>query len=384
MILLFWITASFIVICLAYPLWLMVLPASIQSVKAGESGKDGVSLIIPCYNEQQKIRNKIKSLLNELACFKAYELIVIDNCSTDSTREILREFKEHPKVKLILKEKQMGIPHSLNLGVSMAKYDRVVFSDVRQQLTCNVIRRLVNPLNDPDIGAVSTCLAARSGKKSYSVLRGYENFLKKLESRTGNLIGVYGPLYAIRKECFRPIPQSIILDDLYNGLSILGIKKVIIVDNCRIMDEDFSKLYDYRRSRRYLLGFLQILLDRSLISKLDGRQRIMLFWHKYIRLLIPLLILACYVVTGILGLNHPGYLILFGFMTLLGFLSVWPALNKYNFKLMDFVRINVYYMGAMIDILINRSFQNIPSKTTRKKNNANKMGTIPGINIEKS
>ena len=256
----------------------------------------------------------------------------------------------------------------MNLGVSMAKYDRVVFSDVRQQLTCNSIRRLVNPLNDPDIGAVSACLAPRTGKKSYSILRWYENFLKKLESRTGNLIGVYGPLYAIRKEYFRPIPQYIILDDLYNGLSILGTKKVIIMDNCQIIDEDFSKLYDYRRSRRYLLGFLQILFEDSLISRLNGRQRIMLFWHKYIRLLLPVLFLACYVVSGILGLNHPGYLILFGLMTLLGFLSVWPALNKYNFKLRDFVRINVYYMGALIEILIERSFSKpVRYNTTHKK-----------------
>ncbi len=250
----------------------------------------------------------------------------------------------------------MGIPHSLNLGVSLAKYDRVVFSDVRQQLSCNTIQHLLVPLNDPEIGAVSACLATHTGRKGFSILRQYENFLKKMESRTGNLIGVYGPLYAIRKECYQPMPHYIILDDLYNSLSILGNKKAIVMDSCRIIDEDFSKLYDYSRSKRYLLGFLQILRENSLIGKLNRHQRIMLFWHKYIRLMIPLLLFSCYVAIGILGLRNSGYLFLFGIMTLFGILSVWPALNKFNFKMRDFVRINLYYLAAWFDILIHWSY----------------------------
>lgn len=368
MIIIFWITAAFILICLAYPLWLMTLPATKQLDKVMESKNDGVSLIIPCYNEQHRIRKKIQSLLKELACFRDYELIIIDNCSTDGTQDILKEFVNHAYVKVILKDEQRGIPHSMNLGVSLANYDRIVFSDVRQQLSCNVLRKLVSPLNDPEIGAVSACLTARTGKKKYSVLRFYENFLKNMESRTGNLIGVYGPLYAIRKECYRPMPHQIILDDLYNGLNVLATKKVIILDNCQIVDEDFSKLYDYHRSKRYLLGFLQILKENSLVSRLNNRQKIMLFWHKYIRLVLPLLLFICYVSLGILGLNDKVYLILFGIMSLLGILAVWPALNKFNFKLRDIARINIYYLGAMIDILINRSFsKHARFNTTDKK-----------------
>lgn len=353
MIIFLWITVAFIGICLAYPLWLMLLPAAKQSDFSGGFKNEGVSLIIPCYNEHQRIGNKIRSLLKELKCFKEFELIVIDNCSTDGSRSILEQFINHPQVKVVLKEKQRGIPHSMNLGVSLAKYERVVFSDVRQQLSCNVIQRIVHPLNDPEIGAVSACLAAHTGQKSYSILRGYENFLKRLESRLGNLIGVYGPLYAIRKEYFRPIPNYIILDDLYNGLSILGHKKVIILDNCQIIDENFSKLYDYHRSRRYLLGFLQIMREGSLISPLSLQQRIMLFWHKYIRLLLPLFLFVCYVVLGIIGLKNPIFLVLFGVMTLLGLLSVWPFLNKFNFRFRDLARINLFYLAAIFDILLH-------------------------------
>ena len=45
-------------------------------------------------------------------------------------------------------------------------------------------------------------------------------------------------------------------------------------------------------------------------------------------------------------------LALFGLISVLGILSVWPALNKFNFKLRDFVRINVYYLVAMMFLLL--------------------------------
>jgi cellulose synthase/poly-beta-1,6-N-acetylglucosamine synthase-like glycosyltransferase len=315
-----------------------------------------VSVILLCYNQRERIRGKIQALLKELTHFRNFELIVLDDCSTEQIPGILQEYIHHPNVKIILKKEQRGIPHSMNLGVRLAQYNRVVFSDVRQQLSSQVIQQLVAPLEDPEIGAVSSCLAARTGKRSYSILRWYENILKKLESRTGNLIGVYGPLYAIRKDCYREMPNHIILDDLYNGLRILGSKKVIMVECCRIFDEDFSTLYDYHRSKRYLLGFLQILQEGFLFRKLSTRHRIMLFWHKYIRLLFPVLLFLFYIFTGIEAFIQPYYLLLFGFLTFAGLFSVWPSLHRNPFRIRDILRINVYYLVAIFDILIHRSF----------------------------
>ncbi len=105
-----WITVAFIALCLAYPLWLMFLPTIKQSVKAGDYEIKGISLIMPCYNEAQKIRSKIQSLLKELACFKEFELIIIDNFSTDSTRDILTEFIDHPNVDRRIKKRTNGDP----------------------------------------------------------------------------------------------------------------------------------------------------------------------------------------------------------------------------------------------------------------------------------
>jgi hypothetical protein len=255
----------------------------------------------------------------------------------------------------------------MNRGVLLAKYDIIVFSDVRQKLSCHVLQNLVAPLDNPQIGAVSACLAPRTGKRNYSILRRYENILKKLESRTGNLIGVYGPLYAIRKECYRPMPDHIILDDLYNGLSILGSKKVIMMEHCSIVDDDFSSLYNYHRSKRYLLGFLQILQEGRMLRRLSFRQRTMLFWHKYIRLFFPLLLFACYLATGIQALIQPGYFVFFVLMTLGGLLSVWPALHKFPFRLRDLVRLNVYYLAAMFDILFHRSYSKHAQYNTTQK-----------------
>ncbi len=73
-----------------------------------------VSLIVPAYNEEKYIAKTLASLKNQT--YRNYEIIVVNNNSTDTTQEIAKQF-----VKNILLEPKKGYHHAVNRGVAAAQ-----------------------------------------------------------------------------------------------------------------------------------------------------------------------------------------------------------------------------------------------------------------------
>ncbi|EGJ3606263.1 glycosyltransferase, partial [Campylobacter jejuni] len=79
-----------------------------------------VSIVMPCYNRQEYIVDAIESILNQT--YSNFEFIIIDDCSTDNTYEIVKKYAENDKRIIVLKnEKNQGIVYALNRGFSIAK-----------------------------------------------------------------------------------------------------------------------------------------------------------------------------------------------------------------------------------------------------------------------
>jgi poly-beta-1,6-N-acetyl-D-glucosamine synthase len=357
MIILFTVTASVILFYLAYPLWLAILPRAKDAEVMERKPIECISLVLLSYNGHRFLKEKINVLLDELSGFKEFELIIIDDHSADGTCEILRRFSGDSRIKVILKEEHKGIPDSMNMAVECARYDYIVFCDQRQYLSEKVIRRLVEPLGDVRIGAVSACISDHDKSDCRSRLRTYENYIKHLESCYGSLIGVYGPLYAIRKSLYSLIPSYIILDDLYLTLRILAKSQVIMMKECLVTDESPSMLNDYQRARRYVKGFLQIAREKGLINSLPLEQRIMLTWHKYIRLLIPVLLVTSYAAMGFESFADKTYLLPFIILTGLAMIFPLPLHFKIHYKIKDIFKINFFYLLAILEVGISLIFQ---------------------------
>jgi len=80
---------------------------------------------MPAYNAEETITESIKSVINQM--YKKWELIIIDNGSTDKTSKIVNSFS-HPKIKLIsIKEK--SVSKARNIGIKNAKGDFISFLD---------------------------------------------------------------------------------------------------------------------------------------------------------------------------------------------------------------------------------------------------------------
>ena len=85
------------------------------------------SIIIPAYNVEQYIEEAIKSVLEQK--FENYELILIDDCSTDNTKKILEKYKSE-KTKVYSTNKNTGTAAGpRNVGLDYATGEYILFLD---------------------------------------------------------------------------------------------------------------------------------------------------------------------------------------------------------------------------------------------------------------
>ncbi|WP_281847507.1 glycosyltransferase family 2 protein [Olleya namhaensis] len=77
-----------------------------------------ITVLLPVYNVEKYIEEAIQSVLDQT--FEDFEILVIDDCSTDNTLEIVETINDD-RIKIIKKEANKGLIDSLNLGFSLAK-----------------------------------------------------------------------------------------------------------------------------------------------------------------------------------------------------------------------------------------------------------------------
>jgi glycosyltransferase involved in cell wall biosynthesis len=87
-----------------------------------------VSVVIPVYNTEKYIGEAIEGILNQT--FKDFELIVVNDCSTDRTLEILKEYqKKDNRIKILSNEKNLKVSATANRGIKEAKGEYIVKQD---------------------------------------------------------------------------------------------------------------------------------------------------------------------------------------------------------------------------------------------------------------
>ncbi len=89
-----------------------------------------VLIIIPTYNKGYIIEKTIKSILNQ--SYQDFELIIIDDCSSDNTREVIEKF-EDKRIKYIKLEKNSGANKARNIGIQNARYELIAFHDSNEE-----------------------------------------------------------------------------------------------------------------------------------------------------------------------------------------------------------------------------------------------------------
>ncbi len=112
-----------------------------------------LSIIIPCYNGEKTIGVQLKAFVNQ-HWSKPWEIIVVDNRSTDNTRAIVKKFQEQlPNLRIVDAFDRQGQPHALNIGVQAARGDMLVFCDADDEIGPGWVEAMGNALLQNDLVA---------------------------------------------------------------------------------------------------------------------------------------------------------------------------------------------------------------------------------------
>jgi len=116
--------------------------------------KPDISVILPTFNRGNIVNHAIDSILNQT--FNNLELIIINDASTDNTKQILNEYqKKDPRIKIINNQKNYGCSQSRNIGLKYINANTIAFMDDDDQYSnTETLNCLYNQLLNDDADIV--------------------------------------------------------------------------------------------------------------------------------------------------------------------------------------------------------------------------------------
>jgi glycosyltransferase involved in cell wall biosynthesis len=255
-----------------------------------------VSIVLAVHNGVSLLADKIRHLDN-LDYSNIEQIILISDGSTDGTAELLTA-QQYSRVKTIVLEDHRGKAVAVNAGMAEATADVILFVDIRPEIAAGAIQQLVSNFADETVGCVSGNLKLRDeGHDATSAAVGglywrYEQWLRTCESASDSPVGVYGGFYAIRRELAVQQPPGIILDDMFQPLSIIRQGYRSVVDPKAYVYDMWPKKVEgeFHRKVRTLAGNFQLFQLAPWTLTPKNRVFLRLISHKVVRLVVPYLL----------------------------------------------------------------------------------------------
>ena len=110
--------------------------------------KNKFSIIVPVYNVEKYIEKCLESILNQT--YDNFEIIVINDGSTDNSKKILDNYKTNKKIKIINQDNQ-GLSIARNNGLGAASGDYILFIDSDDYIEEELLSTLNKNINNEDL-----------------------------------------------------------------------------------------------------------------------------------------------------------------------------------------------------------------------------------------
>ena len=255
-----------------------------------------VSVVLAVHNGVLLLPHRIQHLIG-LNYPNVKEIIIVSDGSTDGTAELLAR-QHHPRVHSIVLEEHRGKAVAVNAGMAEATADVIVFVDLRPDIAPGGIQQLVSNFADGKVGCVAGEYTLRQdGHADDSAAVGrlywsYEQWLRTCEAVVDSPVGVPGCFYAIRRELAVRQPAGIILDDMFQPLSIIRQGYRSVVDPQAYVYDAWPKKVEgeFHRKVRTLAGNFQLFQLAPWTLTQQNRVLFQLVSHKIMRLIVPYLL----------------------------------------------------------------------------------------------
>ena len=150
--------------------------------------KKKISVIVPCYNEQQTILKIIRKIIN--AKPKDKEIIIVNDCSTDQTKNILDKFKFKNKIKIINHKKNFGKGKAIITGLKKVTGNIVIIQDADLEYDPKEYQKLIKPIIDGSYKVVygSRVLGRKDKKIKQSLAAKFRIIINYLLTKYSNIL----------------------------------------------------------------------------------------------------------------------------------------------------------------------------------------------------
>ena len=196
-----------------------------------------LSIIIPCYNEENTIEEIVSAVIK--SPYPEKEIIIVDDSSTDRTREILKSSIEGKVSKVIYQNKNMGKGSAIRTGIKVATGDIVIIQDSDLEYDPNEYSILISPIisNKADVVFGSRFRGGKETRVCYFWHRMGNGFLTFLSNMFTNLN--LTDMETCYKVFRREIIQNIDIEEDRFGMEPEITAKVSKL-NCRIYEVGIS------------------------------------------------------------------------------------------------------------------------------------------------
>ena len=223
-----------------------------------------ISIIVPAFNEAKTIKNCIKSLQN--LDYPNFEIIVIDDGSTDNTLEIASKY-DYAKV---FSQENQGKPIALNNGISHSSGEIILTVDADTELDSKALKTIARRFAaNNKLGAVSGNVKVKREPTILNTIQSAEyatgiNLVRKGQSVLGTVMIVPGPVAALKKEVIEEVgffSDDTFAEDFDITVKILKKGYEIEYEEASLAYTDTPKNIEdlIKQRRRWYRGMIQVL-----------------------------------------------------------------------------------------------------------------------------
>jgi teichuronic acid biosynthesis glycosyltransferase TuaG len=156
-----------------------------------------ISIITPNYNSEKFITDTIESVINQT--YENWELIIVDDYSTDNSLHIIKQFVEKDaRITLIKLSKNSGPAIARNMGIKTSKGNYIAFLDSDDSWFVNKLEKHLNFMEQKDIALSFTSYYSFDENKKDRKLINAKEFISYNNLLTNNYIGCLTVMYSVK------------------------------------------------------------------------------------------------------------------------------------------------------------------------------------------
>jgi cellulose synthase/poly-beta-1,6-N-acetylglucosamine synthase-like glycosyltransferase len=306
----FWLSLGLIIYSYAGFSLLILLVARLRNRRVQQKPiTPRVTLIIPVWNEEKAIGERLENALSLDYPAEQREIIVASDGSDDNTHAIVNGYEAHG-VRLMSFPRR-GKIYALKDAVVAATGEILVFSDANSMYKTDALRMLVRNFADPEVGGVCGNQVYLKTKKADTTSAGegmywsFDKRLKQAESLTGSIVSAHGAIYAIRRNLYEPPASAAVTDDFAISTAVIAQGRRLVFESAAIAYEEptaSASLEFGRKVRIMTRGLRGVLLRRHLLNPFRyGFYSLELFSHKVLRRLVPIFLLIMFIASWFLS-----------------------------------------------------------------------------------